>query len=237
MNQILSETLAHFGPADYVALGTLIIGIFASTILIENPPKSWPSTHVLMREFRQRWMREMAQREVRIFDAQIIGSLRQGASFFASTALIAIGGGAAILGQTDRVQQFVSDLTPDLAAPKGVIEIRMLLVLSLLTLAFLKFVWSIRLFGYCAVVMSALPDHTKIEPSLKLAATAAEININADRAFTRGLRAVYFSLAALAWFLGPYAMMLATGFVLIILARREFNSATRDALLQTRDLT
>jgi len=41
---------------------------------------------------RRDWMREFRHRENRIFDAQIIASLRQGSAFFASTAILAIGG-------------------------------------------------------------------------------------------------------------------------------------------------
>ncbi|WP_390621816.1 DUF599 family protein [Rubripirellula tenax] len=37
-------------------------------------------------------MRVMVTREPRIFDSQIMASLRQGTSFFASTCLLAVGG-------------------------------------------------------------------------------------------------------------------------------------------------
>ena len=52
---------------------------------IEHPTKSRPSVTVLMSDYRREWMRVMVTREPRIFDAQVMMSLRQGTSFFAST--------------------------------------------------------------------------------------------------------------------------------------------------------
>ena len=46
-----------------------------------------------MAEHRRNWMQHMAARDVRIFDAQVLNGLRQGTAFFASTTMIATGGG------------------------------------------------------------------------------------------------------------------------------------------------
>ena len=46
----------------------------------------------------------------------------------------------------------------------------------------------------------------------------------AAETFNDGLRAYYFSFAALAWFISPLAMVLATVIVVVILYSREFRS-------------
>jgi uncharacterized membrane protein len=46
----------------------------------------------------------------------------------------------------------------------------------------------------------------------------------AAETFNDGLRAYYFSFAALAWFVSPLAMVLATLIVVAILYSREFRS-------------
>ena len=71
--------------------------------------------------------------------------------------------------------------------------------------ALLKFIWSNRLFGYCAVLMAAVPNDADDPRAFHRAAQAAEVNITAARSFNRGLRSVYFALAALAWLLGAGA--------------------------------
>ena len=53
---------------------------------------------------------------------------------------------------------------------------------------------------------------------------AAALVGSAAETFNDGLRAYYFSFAALAWFFSPLAMVLATLVVVGILYSREFRS-------------
>ena len=60
----------------------------------------------------------------------------------------------------------------------------------------------------------------------------ARITSSASVNFNNGLRAYYFALAALAWFLHPWLMIVATGWVVYVLYRREFRSKTLQALVE-----
>lgn len=95
----------------------------------------------------------------------------------------------------------------DLTLPTDTVrlELRVILVLFIVANAFLKFVWAHRVFGYCAILMAAVPNAPEDPRAYPLAAQAAEVNINAARNFNSGLRAVFFALAALGWLLGPVA--------------------------------
>jgi uncharacterized membrane protein len=46
----------------------------------------------------------------------------------------------------------------------------------------------------------------------------------AAREMNRGLRAYYFSIAALSWFVSPLLFMISTGIIVVVLYRREFHS-------------
>ena len=204
MQNDLLNILVLFSIWDYVAFATILAAWGIMGWFIEHDRPNFPSTHSLIAEYRHRWMEVMVTREVRMVDANILTSLRQGASFFTSATMIAIGGGVALLGQADRLQGVVADLSGSLAAPIAVWEVKILLVILILANAFLKFVWSHRLFGYCAVVMAAVPEDDAENPeTLKMARKAAKLNIYAARSFNRGIRTMYFALAALAWLLGP----------------------------------
>lgn len=227
---IWMDQLTHFSTADAVALAALVGSWLLIGIAIENAPRSWPSVSVLMAQYRREWMVQMIDREARIFDAQLLASLRQGTAFFASATLIAIGGALAMLGDLDRVMGIAEDLTPG-QEPMIVWEVKIGVILIFLANAFLKFVWSNRLFGYCAVVMAAVPNDPANPAAPPRARKAAEINITAARGFNRGLRAIYFALAAAAWLLGPVALMVATGLTCLILLRREFASRSRAVLM------
>lgn len=228
---IWMDQLTHFSTLDALALGGLVLGWLGLGLLIESPPRARPSVTNLMAQYRREWMVQMVARDARIFDAQLLGSLRQGTAFFASATLIAIGGALAMLGDLERVMGIADDLTPA-TGPVIVWEVKILMILVFLANAFLKFVWSNRLFGYCAVIMAAVPNDPGDAAALPRAQKAAEINITAARGFNRGLRAIYFALSAAAWLLGPEALIGATGITCLMLLRREFASQSRAVLLQ-----
>ena len=229
--EVLAQLPRLFGPLDLAGVALLLVAMAAMSRLIEHPPRRHPSVSRLMERSRRDWMATFAARDHRIFDATLLATLRSGAAFFASTCLIAIGGVAALLGQTDRVLGVVRDLGAapgETAVP--VWEAKLLVLAILLVNAFLKFVWSHRLFGYCAVLMGAMPGPEGTVPEAAVERATA-IQLTAARNFNRGLRAVYFALAALAWFLGPVPLMAATLLTAAMLARREFFSDSRRALL------
>lgn len=73
-----TDRLSLFSPLDYWAVGLLFGGWMVIGYFIENPPKSRPSVSVLMAQYRRDWMVQMITRQPRIFDAQILATLRQG---------------------------------------------------------------------------------------------------------------------------------------------------------------
>jgi uncharacterized membrane protein len=110
--------------------------------------------------------------------------------------------------------------------------LRVLLVVGFLANALLKFIWSHRLFGYCSIMMAAVPnDHTDPTAAHR-AAQAAELNITAAKSFNRGLRSIYFALGSLAWLLGGYALISAALLTAAVLFRREFASTSRQIMLE-----
>ena len=216
---------------DLLAVVVLLVSWLAIDWRIEHPASRRPSVSLLMEGYRREWMTHMVARNARMFDAQLLGILRQGPSFFASATMIAIGGGLALMGNTKPLTNVAENLS--LGAPPPVVwEIKMLLVLGFLANSFLKYVWSHRLFGYCSVIMAAVPNDADAAQSMPRAQQAAELNITAARSFNRGLRATYFALASAAWLLGPLPLIGAALLTVGILWRREFNSSSRSVLLR-----
>lgn len=231
MSHITFSMFFGFTAWDFAAFGIFALLWTVIGILVEHPPAHIPSTHRLMDTYRLKWMQEMALRDIRIFDSQVMNGLRQATAFFASATLLAVGGGAATLSQAERVAAITTDLAPEFVLSRASLEAKILIITIALTLAFLKFVWANRLFGYSATVMAAVPAPERAEEAEKIALKAAKLVNSAARSFTSGLRAVYFCLALLAWLLGPLALIGATLLTCAIVARREFASNSRKALL------
>ncbi|PWR03872.1 DUF599 domain-containing protein [Meridianimarinicoccus roseus] len=217
---------------DVIAVALLLAAWVGMTALIERTGTRRPSVSVLMAGYRREWMRHTISRQPRVYDAMIVTSLRQGTAFFASTSMIALGGGLALIANVEQLSDVASELTLD-QTPQVVWEVKLILVLFLVANAFLKFVWSHRVFGYCSVVMASVPNDEDDPIALHRVEQAADLNITAARAFNRGLRSVYFALGALAWLLGAVPLLAATAITVAVLWRREFASATRATLMKS----
>ncbi len=228
-----TDRLHLFSTADIVAFILLFVAWFTIGYFIENPPPARPSVSHLMGHYRREWMRAFLDRNPRVFDAQILSNLRQGTAFFASATMIAIGGGLALIGNAEKLAGVAADFAV-VDAPPIKLEIKILVMLILVANAFLKFVWAHRLFGYCSVVMSSVPNNPNDPKGLPRTEIAAEINITASRSFNRAMRSVYFGLAAATWIFGPWPLITASFITAYVLWRREFASHSRTALLRDR---
>lgn len=215
---------------DVFAASGLLISWAVLGWWVEHSSTRCPSVHRLMGHYRRDWMMNYIRREPRVSDAMLLGNLREGTAFFASACLIALGGGLALIGNTDRLAKVAEDLmlTPTTTL---FLEIKILLPLLLITNAFMKFVWSHRVFGYCSVMMGAVPNDPDHPDAAIRATTAAELNIEAAKAFNRGLRSVYFSLGALGWLLGPWGLIVTSLATIVTIWQREFNSRSRQVLI------
>jgi len=226
----LDAILPLFALPDVLALALLVASWAVLGVWIESSRTKKPSVTVLMASYRREWMRQFVTRSPRIYDASVLGSLRQSTNFLASATMIALGGLLALIGNSDRLIGVAEDLT--LATQNTrVIEAKLLLVGIILAHAFLKFLWSNRLFGYAAVIMSSVPNDPDDPLCIPRAAQAAEINIRAALNFNRGLRATYFALAALAWLIGPWGLVVSVSAVVYTIGWREFASTSRNLLL------
>ncbi len=222
--------LALVPPLDMAALALMALVWFALGWRIETTTSAKPSVTVLMAEYRREWMRQFVTRQPRIYDASVLATLRQSTNWLASTTLLALGGVLAMIGNPDQLRAVAQDLAPGASSPQAA-ETRLLLTVLFLAHGFLKFLWSNRLFGYAAIMMSAVPNDVADPLAFPRARQSAEINIRAAFNFNRGLRATYFALASLSWLLGAWALIAATLVVGWLVWSREFTSHSRAVLL------
>ncbi len=218
--------------ADIVAVG-LFLGVWVFyRVVNERGFRGAKSLSVLMNSHRLAWMQAMSLRDSRIADANIMGSLQNGAAFFASTSLILLGGAAASMRATDEVLRVFGDLPFGLTETRGAWELKLLGLLCIFGYAFFKFAWAYRLFIYAAILLGATPDPEcpDVAARNKAAKRAALMTIDAGLHFAKGLRSFYFAFAYLGWFLSPYVLMATTAGIFTVVMRRQFFSSARSAL-------
>lgn len=221
----MNGVLDNFTSLDLAALAWFAICWIGYSICADHTPLRRYSASTAMSRYRREWMCRMVEREIRIVDAQIHGNLLQGIGFFATTTILAIGGLLALLGATDEAIQVLSDL-PFVGQTNRILwELKVLLLVLIFIYAFFKFAWAFRLANWNAIFIGAAPlsTGTACEDN-EYVERAAEINQLSSGNFNRGVRAYFFALAALSWFLNPAVFMVATALVLLVLINREFRT-------------
>jgi len=217
---------------DLIAFATFIVLIGGYHVITGYRPLVDRSIVGAVQAQRVAWMRNMAARDVRIVDAQLLASLSQGNAFFASTSAIGIGGLAAMIGSGEQVQKLFERLPYAAQSTPVVWEMKLILLITIFIYAFFKFAWAFRLAHYTAIMIGATPiadgknQAACDEHALR---TARLIGIAGEHS-NSGLRAFYAAIAALAWFYHPVAFMIASVWVLSILFRRDFLSRSRRLL-------
>jgi uncharacterized membrane protein len=178
------------------------------------------SLRAVMHNYRLQWMQQMLARDNRVADVNILRNLLGGVSFFASTTLLILAGVVTVLGSTDRAIELVRELP--FASKMSLVqwELKLLVLAVIFVYAFFKFTWALRQFNYCTVLIGAAPAG----PDDAYARRAAAIATHASKDFNQGLRAYYFSLATLTWFVSAWLFMAATTVVVAVLYMREYRS-------------
>lgn len=216
---------------DVVAVLWFLVAWVGYTYLAAWRARRVPSLHGTMDDVRRVWAQRMIERDNRMVDVNIVRNLTRSSQFFASTTLLILGALLALMGYVQKAVDVMSELPFAVKASERLWEIKILLLVGVFVYAFFKFSWSIRQFGFCSVVVGAagklgasLDEHRLDIERLALLVSFASSNFN------QGLRAYYFGVAALAWFVHPWLLMIATVWVVWVLYAREFRSRTLHVL-------
>jgi len=186
-----------------------------------------------MDRYTREWFARMAERDNRMVDVNVLRNLTRSSQFFASTAMLILGALIALMGYAEKAASVVAELPFTQQATERVWELKILALLLIFVYAFFKFSWSIRQFSFSSILVGATQKPTP-NPELYAVHTdrIAAIVSFANRNFNQGLRAYYFGVAALTWFLHPALMIAMTLGVIYVLHQREFRSLTLELLLR-----
>ena len=211
---------------DIAAIGFFALEWAVYAVTLEHTAYGRDSLSARMNGYREVWIRNLLHREARMVDMQIMASLQNGTAFFASTSLIAIGGGLALLRGTSDALAVLGALPIDLSPSPALWEIKCVGLILIFIYAFFKFAWSYRLFNYVAILFGAMPaaskrDTTEAEAHVMRTSRLFEA---AGRHFNRGQRAFFFALGYLGWFVSPWVLFVTTAAVVIVTWRRQFAS-------------
>ncbi|WP_026783426.1 DUF599 domain-containing protein [Pleomorphomonas koreensis] len=215
-----------FSPIDIAAFVWFLAMWFGQAWLTEKSPWAKHSLTHFINIGRHGWVRQASTRDLRMVDTAIVAGLQNGTAFFASTSLLAIGGGFTLLNSVDHAVGVVSALSDLTATDRTAFEYKVIGLLAIYAYAFFKFGWAYRMFNFGSILLGALPPPVQsgtVEMD-KAVARASSIIVVAGTNFNRGLRAFFMSIGYLGCFLGPLPLVLSSTFIAVVLARRQFTS-------------
>ena len=220
-----------FSWLDIFALALFAALWFAYGWYADYSPTQRPRLGIEMNRYVQEWMARMVERDNRMLDVNIMRNLMRSSQFFASTTMLILGALVALMGYAETAAKLVAELPFGHRVSQQLWEFKSLLLLVIFVYAFFKFSWSIRQFGFAAVLVGATAkgpaDPAKHAAHIE---RLTMITVFANRNFNQGLRAYYFGVAALTWFVNPLVMIVVTLGVVYVLHQREFRSLTLEAL-------
>src|SRR5690606_618134 len=200
---------------------------FAYNIIVPQVEKLRPSLSAIMNMQRRNWVANAAVRETP-FDAILAGNIMGSVSFLASTAVLLILAIFAVFGQTTALMGTLNSLSLDRVYTTPDVQLHLMVMLTMFVLAFFAFTLSLRQFNHFCIMLGAF-DHTSPASQEEIEAITA-MNALGARNFNSGVRAYYFSVATVAWFVAEWLPIAVCLLTILILAHREvFSSAHRTA--------
>lgn len=190
-----------------------------------------PTLRRQMDKYVREWIVQMVGRDNRMLDVNIMRNLTRSSQFFASTTMLILGALVALMGYAEKAAGVIAELPFTQLVSERVWELKILLLVLIFIFAFFKLSWSIRQFGLASVLVGATRKTPKDAEEYaqhidRIAALASFASGN----FNNGLRAYYFGVAALSWFLHPILLIVMTISVVYVLHQREFRSKTLQIL-------
>ena len=221
----------QYSHLDLIAFLVFVACWFGYDWFAKRHANDRPSLLTVMNPFRERWFQQTLTRENRIVDSALVSNLLHSATFFSSTTILVLGGLLALFGSVEKSVEVFENLPFAQRTSQQLLEAKIVLLILLFIYALVKFTWSVRQFNFVTILIGSIaPTSSLGEHDQSIAMRAAGILKLAGENFGQGLRAYYFALAALLWFVQPLFFVAGTIVVTVMLYRMEFHSRTLDVL-------
>jgi len=184
-----------------------------------------------MQDIRRVWMSQLVERDVRIVDSGLLGHSIHSITFFASTTMLVLGGLIGLLGAVDRIHDVLGSLAFAARTGPAFVEFKLFVLIGAFAFGFFQFTWALRQYNFlCALIGSAPLPSAAPETKAAAARHLARVMSLAVSSFNGGLRAYYFAIALVAWFIHPIAFLAMSTLVFGVLIRRQRWSRTVSAI-------
>lgn len=193
----------------------------AYNLIVPQVEKVRPSLSVIMNIQRRRWVANATRRETP-FDAILSGNIMGSVNFLASTSVLLVLAVFAVFGQLPALMEALDSLSLERTYSVLDVQVHLIVMLVMFVMAFFAFTLSLRQFNHFCIMLGAI-DHDRVTTEDEIEAIA-RMNALGAKNFNSGIRAYYFSVATVAWFVSEWLAVAACVATVLVLAHREFFS-------------
>lgn len=181
-----------------------------------------PSLSVIMSMQRRRWVANATRRESPL-DAILSANIMQSVSLLASTSVLIILAIFAAFGSIGQLTATLDTLGLGHDVTMSDLQAHLLVMLVIFVSSFFAFTLSLRQFNHYCIMLGAI---VRDEPATEAEIDAiALLNSLAAKNFNNGIRAYYFAVPAVAWFVSPWLAIVVTVVTTAFIVHREFFSS------------
>ncbi len=229
--------MIDLSPLNIAALSLfLVCWLFYQPLLTQLSRRGGALINTDLMVVRSAWMHNMARRQNRFMDGQLLAQTLSSSSFFASSNLILIAATAGVLFGGQASFRNVSSLVAIKTSSRLLFEAQLGLVVLTLARGLLDFIWGIRQLNYVLAAIGATPERADDDTHHAFGDVAGRLLNPALHSVNSGVRGYYFALAAAAWLFGPLTFMAATIVAVSLLVWRQRRSPAAFAIADLRKL-
>lgn len=225
---------------DIIALSWFMFCWVGYSFFARKRAKTYYSLSNILCTLRVEWMNAVVHKEHHIADAALVGNVERTVTFFASSTIFVLAGVLTVIASNDAFVRVLEQLPFTTQQSHGLVLLKLAGIAGIMVFAFFKFTWAVRQFGFVSILLGMAPSISR--PTVEKAErdafglNAAKVLDQAGHEYNYGLRAYYFALAYLCWFVSPWLFIAASIVVTAVLYRREYNSRVLRALLASQGL-
>lgn len=219
---------------DIIALLTFLLSWVGYSLFSKRKAKSTNCIARSIQQHRIHWMYEMITHDIRVGEASLLANLERNIAFFASSTLLILAGLLTLFSQVEAIEVIIASIPYSVVSANGGLYFKLSVMAAIFVVAFFNFTWSMRQYGFMNIMVGACPiDETGQNKNLReYARQIAVVGDQAAHSYNYGLRAYYFSLAAICWFYHPILLIVASIYVVYTLYNREFKSRAVTAITE-----
>ena len=215
------------------------------SLFARKQAKKRNSLSSVLYRYRKEWVLKLSKSGMSEVDSDLLGSLERQVSFMASTSLLILVSLVTVLSAASEdfmdmsSLQFVDDVSLE------IVQMKLLLMIFIFVYGFFTFSWALRQYGFCFILFGSsfntvryYKDNDKYQAQAvpRDFKAVAKVLDRAAHSYNYGIRAYYFAMAALVWFINDWFFMAACAVVIFVLYRREFMSSSLQAMVDARQI-